>query len=51
MGKMLSDSILDLRKCPNRKMQESESACFPVGALLKVQHFVTAKPKVTLNYS
>ena len=30
---MLSDQILDLRKCPNRKTHESESACFPVGAL------------------
>ena len=29
MRKMLSDSILDLRKCPNRKMHESEHAFFP----------------------
>ena len=35
---MLSDSIKDLGKCPNRKMHESESACFPVGALCKVQN-------------
>ena len=38
MGKMLSDSILDLGKCPNRKTHESESACFPVGALPEVQN-------------
>ena len=38
MSKMLSDSILDLEKCPNPKMHESESACFPVEALCKVQN-------------
>ena len=37
MRKMLSDSILDLGKCPNRKTHEGESACFPVGALPDVQ--------------
>ena len=37
MRKMFSDSILDLRKCPNRKLHESESACFPVGVLHVVQ--------------
>ena len=28
MRKMLSDSVLDLGKCPHRKTHESESACF-----------------------
>ena len=28
MGKLLSELSLDLRKCPNYKMHESESACF-----------------------
>ena len=37
MRKILSESILDLGKCPNRKMHESERACFPVGALREVQ--------------
>ena len=41
MRKMLSDSILDLGKCPNRKMHESESACFPVGALSEVQNRIS----------
>ena len=37
MRKMLSDSILDLGKCPNRKMHESESAFFRLG------HFARSK--------
>ena len=39
MRKMCSDSILDLGKCPNQKTHESESACFPVGALSEDQTF------------
>ena len=39
MRKMLSDSILDLRKCPNRKTHESESAYFWFG------HFARSKIK------
>ena len=31
IGKLLSKLILDLRKCPNPKMHESESADFLVG--------------------
>ena len=31
MRKMLSDSMLDLAKCPNRKMHKSEPACFLLG--------------------
>ena len=38
MGKMLSGLILDLRKCPNKKMHERESAGFPVWELPKVQN-------------
>ena len=38
MRKMLSESILDLGKCPNQKTHESESACFLVGALGNVQN-------------
>ena len=34
MGKLLSEMIWDLGKCPNQKKQESES----VGALTKVQN-------------
>ena len=33
ISKMLLESILDLRKCPNQKMHESESAGFLVWAL------------------
>ena len=49
---MLSDSILDLGKCPNRKTHESESACFPVGALPKVQNWIWKhfSHKVLYNY-
>ena len=36
MRKMLSESILDLGKCPNQKMHESECACFQVGAFYEV---------------
>ena len=43
MGKMLSDSILDLWKCPNRKTHESKSVCFPVGALCEVQIWICQK--------
>ena len=35
---LLSESILDLGKCPNRKMHESESAGFLDWALSKVQN-------------
>ena len=35
---MLTDSILDLGKCPNRKTHESESACFPLWALCEAQN-------------
>ena len=38
MKKMLSDKILNLWKCPNQKIHESENACFPVRALCKVQN-------------
>ena len=34
MGKLLSEIMLDLKKCPNHKMHESESAW----AVRKVQH-------------
>ena len=37
MRKMLSDSTLDLGKCPNWKTHESKSACFPIGALPEVK--------------
>ena len=36
--KLLSDLILDFGKCRNRKMYESESACFLVRALPEVQN-------------
>ena len=53
MGKMLSDSILDLGKCPYRKRHESESACFPVGTLPKVQNRIWKhfSHKVLYNYN
>ena len=35
---MLLESILDFGKCPNWKILESESACFPVRALCKVHN-------------
>ena len=38
MRKLFSDSILNLGKCPNWKTHESESACFLVWALPKVQN-------------
>ena len=38
MRKMFSESILDLGKCPNRKMHESESAGFLDRALPEVQN-------------
>ena len=38
MRKMISESILDLGKYPNQKTHLSESACFLVGALCKVQN-------------
>ena len=38
LRKMLSDSILDVGKCANQKMHESESACFLVVALSQVQN-------------
>ena len=52
MRKMLSDSIFDLKKCPNQKTHENESTCFPVGALCEVlnriwEHF---SHKVLHNY-
>ena len=50
--KMLSESILDLGKCPNQKMHESESACFPVEALCKAQNCIWKQfsHKVLFNY-
>ena len=52
MRKMLSDSILDLGKCPNRQMHESESAFFPVGALCEAQNWIRKhfSRKVLYNY-
>ena len=50
MRKMLSETILDLGKCPNRKTHESESACFLVGALCKVQNLKAVSHKVLYNY-
>ena len=49
---MLLEMILDIRKCPNQKMHESESAGFPVWELSKVRdqfqnHF---SHKVVYNY-
>ena len=38
MRKMLSDLILDLGKCPNRKTCTFTFMHFPVGALPKVQN-------------
>ena len=48
MRTMLSDSILDLKKCPNRKTHESESACFPVEALCEVQ--IKSESIILINY-
>ena len=50
--KTLSDSIQDLRKCPNWKMHESKSACFPIGVLCKVQNRILKhfSHKVLYNY-
>ena len=52
MTKMLSKSILNLGKCPNRKTHESESACFLVWALRKVQNRIWKQfsHKVLYNY-
>ena len=52
MRKMLSEPILDLRKCPNWKTHESESAGFLVGALHKVwnQIWKQFSHKVLYNY-
>ena len=52
MRKKLSESILDLRKCPNRKTHESESAYFLVGELCKVQNQIWQhfSHKVIHNY-
>ena len=52
MRKMISERIVDLGKCSNQKMHESESASFPVWPLPKVQnqfrkHF---SHKVLYNY-
>ena len=38
MGKMLSDYILDLAKCPNQKTCTFPFMQFPVGALPKVKN-------------
>ena len=45
--------VLDLGKCPNRKKHESESACFPVGALPEVQNWIWKhfSHKVLYNYN
>ena len=52
MRKMLSDSILDLGKCPNQKTHESENACFLVGALCEVKNRIWKhfSHKVLYNY-
>ena len=52
MIKLLSHLVLDLRKRPNRNMPESESACFPVGALCKFQNWIRKQfsLKVLYNY-
>ena len=52
MGKLLSNSILDLAKCPNQKTCTFTFMCFPIGALPEVQnlfckHFAH---KVLYNY-
>ena len=44
MRKMLSNSILDLGKCPNWKMHKSESACFLIG------HFAKSKIESELSF-
>ena len=48
MKNMFLDSILDLRKCPNRKTHES--ACFLVGALCKV-YIITILKKIEAFWS
>ena len=52
MGKLLSDSILDLGKFPDQKTHESESACFLVRALPEVQNQIQKQfsHKVFYNY-
>ena len=40
MRKLLSDSILDLAKCPNRKTYTFTFMCFPIGAHPKVQNWL-----------
>ena len=49
MRKMLSESILDLGKCPNRKMHESESAGFLDGALPESSFLIKSCEITTLN--
>ena len=53
MRKLLSDSILDLRKCPSRKTHGSESECFLVWALPKVKNQIRKQcsHKVLYNFS
>ena len=50
--KLLSKLMLDLKKCPNQKMHESESACFLVWELPAVQNYFLKQfsYKVLINY-
>ena len=52
LTQMLQKLILDLGKCPNQKMHESESACFLVWALPAVQNQFSKQfsKKVLYNY-
>ena len=52
MGKLLSDSILDLGKFPDQKTHESESACFLVRALPEIKNQIRKQfsHKVLYNY-
>ena len=49
---MLSETILDLRKCPNKKTHESESAGFLIWALPEVKNCFQKQylHKVLYNY-
>ena len=52
MRKMLSNSILDLGKCPNRKTCTFTFMRFPVGAIPEVQNSIWKyfSHKVLYNY-
>ena len=41
MGKIISELILDLGKCPHQKMQENESAGFPKSEISSKSIFLT----------